>query len=837
MRFRTSSGNQLISLFFLLIFPAASCWAHDPIIDSLEQRLKILPDDSSKVRVLHELSWEWLHHDIKQVECYANEALELSKKITFPRGIANSLRYLGIAYADQEDLPKAIDHFQNSLEIFTQLNDQKGIEITVYELGNIYSSLGDFEQALHYFHMSLERKDIDEYVSYTYGEMGALYEKIGNKDESERYFQLAIDAAGKSENPRVVTPMYIAQARRLITADKLPEALALFEKAYTYVQQHNTTEFHPDIWEGKAEVYVKQKNYQAALDHLQKSIRFERIQGDSIPLHQQIFLSEIYLGQQNFQISIQTATNALELAKEKQMKSMLPDIYDLLGKGYAANAQFDKAYEMRTAQVEIQKIIQEENNAEQLARMQARFQVKEQEAENEKLRQEGNLSKAELKLTKNIVRQQRIITGITIFGMLVASILLFYVYRIWRTLKSKNQQLETQSKALEIARDKAETAARAKSEFLSVMSHEIRTPMNAVIGMTHLLMDESPRQDQLEYLDTLQFSGNNLISLINDILDFSKIEAGKLSLEQVEFELENLAKSITATMKIKGSDKGIDVRYTYDLHLKRTYVGDTVRLGQVLTNLMGNAVKFTEEGFVELQIKQTDDNKIRFSVQDTGIGIPEEKQALIFEAFSQSSSDTTRKFGGTGLGLTISRRLVDLMGGQLQVESSPGKGSCFFFEINLPEANIQATETDPQETHKSLNFGSLSGLRILVAEDNKINQMVARKFLQKWDAEVHIVDDGQQAVEAWKRMPFDLILMDMNMPVMNGPDAVRLIRNEESQTQSRIPILAFTASVIQDEITRFLDAGMDDWVSKPFDPALLYQKLDKYTRQRIIPAT
>lgn len=440
------------------------------------------------------------------------------------------------------------------------------------------------------------------------------------------------------------------------------------------------------------------------------------------------------------------------------------------------------------------------------------------------------MSKKELQLAKNVVRQQRIITGITIVGLLIAAILLFYVFRLMKTLKKTNQQLAQQSQDLKIAKDKAESAAKAKSEFLSVMSHEIRTPMNAVIGMTHLLMDESPRQDQVEYLDTLQFSGNNLIVLINDILDFSKIEAGKLTLEKVDFELENLAKSITATMKIKGSDKGIDVRYRYDPALQRSYVGDTVRLGQVLTNLMGNAVKFTAEGHVELKIDLTEGNKIRFSVQDTGIGIPEDKQALIFEAFSQSSSDTTRKFGGTGLGLTISRRLVELMGGTLQVSSVLGEGSCFFFEIDLPVAAVQSIGGATSESSTTLDFGSLAGTRVLVAEDNRVNQMVARKFLQKWDIDVHLVDNGKKAIEAWQRMPFDLILMDVQMPVMNGPDAVRAIRVLEGDTHSHIPILAFTASVIEDEITKVLDVGMDDWVSKPFDPAVLYQKIDKYVR-------
>ncbi|MEO1438618.1 MAG: ATP-binding protein, partial [Bacteroidota bacterium] len=326
-----------------------------------------------------------------------------------------------------------------------------------------------------------------------------------------------------------------------------------------------------------------------------------------------------------------------------------------------------------------------------------------------------------------------------------------------RELKRKNQELK-------YAKGKAEKASLAKAEFLSTMSHEIRTPMNSVIGMTNLLLEEDPKETQIENLTTLKFSAESLLALINDILDFSKIEAGKIVFEKTVFNPATLVKNILNALRLKAADNGIDLRLNLDEHLPEGIIGDPTRLSQILINLTNNAIKFTPEGHVEVSVRtiEKDSNTARlyFSVKDTGIGISEEKQRTIFDSFTQASEDTTRKFGGTGLGLSITKQLIELQGGRVQVESVVEEGSNFFFTLEFPVGKLKA-KTKTSASIKQTNPEILKGKRVLLVEDNQVNVLVASKFLKKWDIEISVANNGQQAVDAVKEHGYDLILMDL----------------------------------------------------------------------------
>ncbi len=382
------------------------------------------------------------------------------------------------------------------------------------------------------------------------------------------------------------------------------------------------------------------------------------------------------------------------------------------------------------------------------------------------------------------------------------------------------------------ARDQAQEAVAAKQSFLSMMSHEIRTPMNAVIGMTHLLLQENPRADQLENLNILKFSADNLLVLINDILDYSKIEAGKIAFEEVDFNLRNLIGSVEQSMLYKAQEKNILLETSIDPKLPGMLIGDPVRLGQILNNLVSNAIKFTERGMVRIEATAGeitgDRAEIKIAVSDTGIGIPEDKLDCIFESFTQAGPDTTRKFGGTGLGLAITRRLLELQQSQIFVESVQDLGSRFHFTISFRRGAGGNMHHLP--VFENQMAADLSHLRILLVEDNEVNTIVATKFLNQWGIQPDYATNGQIAVEMVQQIQYDLLLMDLQMPVMDGYTATRNIRTLKETCFQRLPIIALTASAMSDVKQKLLDIGMNDYVTKPFIPSELYNKIVYYTR-------
>jgi len=397
-------------------------------------------------------------------------------------------------------------------------------------------------------------------------------------------------------------------------------------------------------------------------------------------------------------------------------------------------------------------------------------------------------------------------------------------------IKLKNDELEHTNIELQSAKARAEAASEAKSKFLSVMTHELRTPMNAVIGFSHLLIQNNPRPDQLEDLKTLRFSAENLLALINNILDFNKVEAGMLSLEQIEFDLKNIIEEITSTMMPRARQRNIKLYYNYDDKLPVSVVGDQLRLSQIINNLLSNALKFTENGSVVIDVKlnsiQEKNVQIDFAVTDSGIGMDDSTLANIFEAFTQASSETSRKYGGTGLGLAITQKLIELFGSKIQVESELGKGTRFYFSINF--AKVSDASAEPTNKEAEYEFTSFAGQTILLVEDNNVNKIIAKKFLSGWNLNVQTAENGIVAVKKVQDQVFDLILMDLQMPEMDGYQASAAIRDFGVEPYVSIPIIALTASSKADVYENIFLSGMNDFISKPFNPIDLHEKIKKH---------
>ena len=378
------------------------------------------------------------------------------------------------------------------------------------------------------------------------------------------------------------------------------------------------------------------------------------------------------------------------------------------------------------------------------------------------------------------------------------------------------------------AKNKEIKANKAKGEFLSTISHEIRTPLNAVIGISHLLLLEDPTEEQIENLRALTYSSEHLLGLVNDILDFDKIESGNIILEKSVFSIENILKAVETTFSRIAEEKGVKFLIKKQTALPDLLLGDSIRISQILTNLVSNAIKFTEKGSVVLKIKADNTNQhdttLKFEIKDTGIGIAKAKQKNIFKAFVQANSNTTRKFGGTGLGLAICKKLLRIMGSDLKLKSKLGVGSIFSFSLVLDVHNKTSLDTFKKDNNIS-KLETLDGISVLVAEDHKLNILVLKKFLSKWNVNFDIAENGLIAVEKANSKNYDLILMDIQMPIMNGYEAAQKIRASKNSHNVDVPIIALSASASVDVKTDIGNYGIDSHICKPFCPKELHQTL------------
>ncbi|HPD65099.1 MAG TPA: response regulator [Bacteroidia bacterium] len=404
-------------------------------------------------------------------------------------------------------------------------------------------------------------------------------------------------------------------------------------------------------------------------------------------------------------------------------------------------------------------------------------------------------------------------------------------YTVLGTIQDITERKKIEAE-LRRSKEIAEESLAMRERFLANISHEIRTPMNGIIGLTNILLGMETNQEKIDYLKAIKSSGDNLLVIINDLLDLAKIQSGKIKFEEIDFDLYDQLSTTLKILRVKAEEKNISLNFDFDDNIAKSLKGDYYRLNQVIVNLIGNAIKFTEKGEVRLKVnllhEESGKQYLQFDVSDSGIGIPENKIAYIFETFTQATTDTERKYGGTGLGLSICKQLVELQGGKIWVKSKVGVGSTFSFTLGF-KVNTNAVKKEEETVIKSVKEEDWTNYHVLLVEDNKINQLLALKVLKNWGLNIDVAENGKIATEMVRKKSYDIILMDLQMPVMNGYEATKVIREEFNL---KIPIIAMTASAMRDELESCIYQGMNDYITKPFQPNELYNLLDHWFKTK-----
>ena len=452
----------------------------------------------------------------------------------------------------------------------------------------------------------------------------------------------------------------------------------------------------------------------------------------------------------------------------------------------------------------------------------------------------GDLNRIIATQQSNIDKQRRSInfgkmtTGLSIALIVILSLLTLSLYKNNNLRAKANELLQDKNSELQLAKEKAEKASLAKAQFLSTITHELRTPLYAVTGLTHLLMEEDPTPEQKEHLDSLKFSGEYLLSLINNILDLNKLEANKVEVEKTSFNLKKRVTDVLVALKKSADDKNNNLHFEYDDDIPVKLLGDPLKLSQILINLIGNSLKFTQNGDIYVRIQKGSENNdrisVRFEIEDNGVGISRKKQKSIFEIFSQASLQINRKFGGTGLGLSIVKNLLELMGSKIQLESQLGKGSKFWFDINFAISE-EYQDKNPNNIIYDVDYLALENRDILIVEDNKINQMITKKILEKNKMRCLVADNGKDAIALVKEHNFDVVLMDIHMPGISGIEATREIR----KFNKKLPIIALTAVTIDENLDDFYRAGFNEIIPKPFKTEEFFEKIYRSMERKKLP--
>lgn len=724
--------------------------------------------------------------DTEQMEEYARKALELPPDDIPLLDRARIFKFLGFYEIDTGTYANALEWLRKARSILSEQDNKEELADVYNAFGIVYNALGQPGRALEYNFDALricEQLEDREGIGNVCHQIGGVYSSLENTRSALEYLKRSLEILEELKGVASAPVLYLDIADAYVKAEEYGAALEYYQKAQNAYESLGTVSAIPLILLSIGKLFLKTGRYEAAMTYAREGLSFATAQNNKEDImNASLVIARIHIQQEQFSRALQYIDDAAEIEEKLYSQSARMEIDLLKSAIYEKLGDYHNAYRHYRSYADRERAYQAQIH-DKLS--------KELEIQHEKERKEHE---AELYRLKNI--------------------------------------------ELVKARKTAENASQAKTRFLTTMSHEIRTPINGVIGMAQILSTTDLTAEQQDYLDMLIASGNALLHLVNDILDLSKIEAGKTMLSHEYFNLADVLKEVIGIVQPRADEKQIRMTLWYTVDVPREFIGDPGRIRQILLNLIGNSIKFTHDGDVTVSIRERSRTgtvaDIEFIVRDTGIGISDADKERIFDAFLQADSSDTRQYDGSGLGLTITRKLVEIMNGTIAVESKKNSGSIFTVVIPLQTAQ----KDSDQELHDIAAASSVidshapgRSIHALIVEDKQVNQKVAERLLGKLGCTADIAIDGKQALEQVKNNTYDIIFMDCQMPVMDGYEATRLIRDPGTGVPDpSVPIVAMTAHALKGDREKCIEAGMDDYMAKPIVLKKLKEILDKWVR-------
>ncbi|MBR9846852.1 MAG: response regulator [Algicola sp.] len=682
---------------------------------------------------------------------------------------------------ERGDYFNAKDNLEKALSIAEQISDRKSEGEIHTKIAKLQFTVNEHENALVSLTKAAEiQREINDYgnLAMTYNIRGALH-------ASKKEYQTALD---------------------------------YFNSAKTKFEEEDLERFIPEVTLNEAKVNLELKDYKTAKSLLERTIVLaKKYDQNNILSNALIYSGKTIDKLGNNKLAISMTQEGLDIADANGFIENTNEAYLTLSTIYENEKNYQLAHDYLAKHVRLSDSIlnikRENLNPEKRVQYIDAYNA----ADYEKLKTIIEEQESESSLAK-------ITTILSIALITILSLLTLALYKNNNIRLKSNNMLHEKNDDLIEAMRKAEQASKTKANFLSTVTHELRTPLYAVTGLTNMLLDEDPKEHQIPHLKSLKFSGDYLLTFINDILQINKIEANKVELDPVLFNLKMKVENVVSALNNSALDNNVIMHYEYQKDLPHTFIGDNLKISQILINLIGNSIKFTKDGDIWVRVysisQNGDNHMLRFEIEDNGIGISKEKQENMFESFSQGSIQINRKYGGTGLGLSIVKGLIEILKGKIYLKSELGKGTTFIFEIPLTYAP-EEVEIIKEDYSKNISKLDISNIKILIVEDNKINQMITKKILNKMGLECEIVDNGEAAVEKVRENNYDVVLMDIHMPGISGLEATKIIRTFDKE----LTIFALTAVTLEDKMHEFDEAGFDDIISKPFKQEDFEKKL------------